>query len=66
MKNDNLEFDGHCALALSLGKSLTKTNGQCTMTKNGRTFAFIHPIARLLFRIFPNSIEKAEKNWNRK
>jgi len=57
------EYDGKCAFALSLGKNPPITSGKHTLTKDGRTYSFLNPIAKLLFKIFPNSIEKADKAW---
>lgn len=60
---EQLEYDGKCAFALSLGKTPPSTNHRYTLSKNGKTYAFMNPIARFLFKLFPGSIEKADKNW---
>ncbi|MFS4456975.1 hypothetical protein [Maribacter sp. 2304DJ31-5] len=62
-KNPQLEYDGKCAFALSLGKTPPVTKEKYTLTKNGRTFSFLNPVAKFLFKILPNSIEKADKVW---
>ena len=65
MKNTmtNTEFDGCCAFAVSTGKKDVK-GGKHTHTINGKTYAFSNPVARILFKLLPNRIEKAEAVWN--
>lgn len=60
----NIEYDGRCAFALSLGKTPPKTNQKHTLVKNGKTYSFLNPVAKFLFKLFPKSIEKADQNWS--
>ena len=62
-QNENMEYDGKCAFALSLGKTPPDTSGKRIYTKNGKTYSFLNPVAKLLFILFPKSIEKANRNW---
>jgi hypothetical protein len=64
--NKTIEYDGKCAFALSLGKTPSDTNKKYLLTKNGKTYAFLNPIARFLFKLSSKNIEKADKNWNNK
>ncbi len=64
--NKELEYDGNCAFAVSLGKTPPSANKKYTLTKNGKTYAFMNPVAKFLFKLFPNSIEKADYNWKNK
>ncbi|SNZ00567.1 hypothetical protein [Flagellimonas pacifica] len=65
MDNNTFEYDGKCAFALSLGKEAPKTNGKHTITKGGKTYTFLNPVAKFLFKLFPNSIQKADTAWNK-
>lgn len=65
MDNTNFEYSGKCAFALSLGKDAPDTNGKYTMTKDGKTYTFLNPVAKFLFKLFPNSIQKANAAWNK-
>lgn len=60
----NIEFEGHCAFAISTGKTDVK-GGKHTAAINGKTYAFSNPIAKILFKILPNRIAKAEEVWNK-
>ena len=62
--SNKLEFDGQCAFAVSTGKTDVK-GGKHTATINGKTYAFSNPIAKILFKILPNRIKKAEDIWNK-
>ena len=65
MENNNIEYDGKCAFALSLGKNPPPdTSGKYTMIKEGKTYSFLNPVAKFLFKVFPKSIEKADENWS--
>ena len=60
----NIEYNGKCAFALSLGKTPPETNQKHILVKNGKTYSFLNPVAKFLFKVFPKSIEKADNNWN--
>ncbi len=67
MNNNNMEFDGHCAFALSIGQKPPKTNKKYFLTANGKTYTFLNPVAKFVFKLFiKKSIAKAEKNWANK
>lgn len=50
-----IEFNGNCAFAVSIGK---------TGVKGGRHTACIN--GKILFKILPNRLKKAEKVWNKR
>lgn len=56
------EYDGYCAFAMSTGKSDVK-GGKHQLTIEGKTYMFSNPIARMLFKILPNRVEKANAHW---
>ncbi len=60
--NTKVAYDGHCAFAVSAGKTDVK-GGKHNLTINGNTYLFSNPIAKLLFKLLPNRIEKADMNW---
>lgn len=62
-ENDTLEYNGHCAFAMSTGKTAVK-GGKQILTKNGKQYAFSNPIAKFLFKVLPNRVEKADQVWN--
>jgi YHS domain-containing protein len=64
-KNNAVEYDGHCAFALSTGK--TDVLGEKhSSTIDGKTYLFSNPVAKILFRILPNRINKANEAWKNK
>jgi YHS domain-containing protein len=65
MDNTETAYDGHCAFAVSTGKTDVK-GGKSTLTVEGKTYSFSNPIAKLLFRLLPNRIAKADTNWESK
>jgi len=65
LTNKSVEFDGHCAFALSIGK-LEVMGTDSRLTVNNKTYVFSNPVAKFLFRILPNRVEKAEANWKNK
>lgn len=56
-------YGGQCAFAVSVGKTHVKGKKH-SLVKDGKTYLFSNPVAKLLFRILPNRIEKADKIWN--
>lgn len=60
---EKIEFDGHCALACSFGKTdLPAPKYKARI--NGKTYAFANPIARWIVRRFPSLLKKAENRFN--
>lgn len=59
------EYNGHCAFAVSTGKT-NVAGGKHFLIKNGKHYVFSNPIAKFLFKILPNRIEKADSIWNKK
>lgn len=62
IKKNELMYDGHCAFAVSTGKIDVK-GGKHTLTRDGKTYVFSNPVAKLLFKLLPNRIEKANEVW---
>jgi hypothetical protein len=60
--NNQLAFDGHCAFAVSTGKTDVK-GGDHTLTIDGKTYVFSNVIAKMLFRLLPGRLEKAIQVW---
>jgi hypothetical protein len=61
--NSPPEFGGECAFAVSLGKSAKGKEG-CYAIRDGRTYLFLNPVARFLFRILPGRLQAAERHWS--
>ena len=59
---NKIEYEGHCAFAVSTGKLDVKGGGH-TLTANGKTYVFSNPVAKLLFRLLPGRAKKADANW---
>ena len=56
------EFNGNCAFAVSTGKNDVK-GGKSFAVIDGKTYAFSNPIAKMLFKLLPNRVEKANRVW---
>jgi len=65
MSNENIEFNGHCAFAISTGKTEV-LGGSHSIVKNGKKYLFSNIVAKYLFMLVPNSTGKAEKIWENK
>ena len=63
--NKAVEFDGQCAFALSTGKKDVK-GGKPSLTIDGKTYLFSNPVAKMLFRLLPNRLEKANQTFGNK
>jgi YHS domain-containing protein len=61
-KNEAVAYNGHCAFAVSTGK-LDVQGGNHSHSIDGKTYMFSNAVAKMLFRILPNRIEKADQNW---
>jgi len=57
------QFDGHCAFAVSLGKTEVPGKGTCQAVRDGKTYFFSNPIARFLWSVLPGARKRAEANW---
>lgn len=64
-QNINVEFDGHCAFAISTGKTDVQ-GGKNSLTIGDKTYKFSNPVAKFLFKILPNRVAKAEAIWKNK
>ena len=62
--HESAAFDGHCAFAVSTGKTDVPGKDSITLTQGDKTFHFSNPVAKLLWRILPGRLEKAEANWS--
>ena len=62
--SNKVAYDGRCAFAVSTGKT-DVNGGKHSLTIDGRTYMFSNPVAKLLFRILPNRVEKADSVWER-
>ncbi len=58
----NMAYDGHCAFAVSTGKTDVK-GGKHHRTINGKTYVFSNGLAKILFGILPNRMQKANEIW---
>lgn len=65
IQNNTAAYNGHCAFAVSMGKTDVK-GGKHSLTIEGRQYLFSNPIAKFLFKMLPNRIEKADANWKNK
>lgn len=65
MNESNIKYDGHCAFAVSTGKTDVK-GGKSTLTIGNNTYSFSNPIAKFLFKVIPGRIEKADEIWKNK
>lgn len=55
------QFGGHCAFAMSIGKTAHASPKQWTIV-DGKLYLQQNPVARFLFRTFKRSAH-AQKNW---
>ena len=56
------QFNGHCALAMSLGKIET-AGGKSWKVEDGKLYLFLNPIAKLVWRILPGRASNASNHW---
>ena len=59
------EYDGQCAFAVSTGKT-NVAGGKHQAIIDGKTYVFSNGVAKLLFKLLPNRVIKADEVWNRK
>jgi YHS domain-containing protein len=62
-QNQTIAYGGHCAFAMSLGKKEVMGEQKYSFIKNGKTYLFSNPVAKLLFRIFPGRENKVDSNF---
>ena len=55
-------FDGQCAFATSLGKE-AQGSPRHWLVRDGRLYFALNPVARMLFRLLPGRVARAEANW---
>ena len=55
-------FAGNCAFAMSLNKTAT-ASPRHWLLRHGRLYFQQNAVARLLFRMLPGRIDRAEANW---
>ena len=65
INKDQLAFNGHCAFAVSTGKTDVK-GGDHYLSIDGKTYVFSNIIAKMLFRLLPGTKQKAEEVWRSK
>jgi hypothetical protein len=69
MNNENLnksiKYDGHCAFAVSTGKTDVK-GGNSSLTIDNNNYVFSNSVAKILFKLLPGRIKKADEIWNKK
>lgn len=61
-EHKSAEYDGHCAFAVSTGK-MDVEGGKHNSMIDGNTYYFSNPVAKILFKLLPNRISKADENW---
>ncbi len=64
-QNNTIAYEGHCAFAVSTGKTDVK-GGKNSLTIDGKTYFFSNPLAKFLFKLLPNRVEKADAHWKNK
>ncbi len=57
------KFDGNCAFAVRVGK--LDVPGKYETVIDGKRYRFSNPIAKWLFKVLPNSAERADANWEK-
>ncbi|MGD6781959.1 hypothetical protein ACQCT3_20755 [Sutcliffiella horikoshii] len=58
-----VEFDGHCAFAVSVGKKDVPSKSKYFIIDNEKKFHFSNPVAKFLWKVLPSRKQKAESNW---
>ena len=61
--DQNAEFGGECAFALSTGKKGVHGKNNLYVIRDGKKYLFSNPVAKFLFKILPGRREKAEQTW---
>ena len=65
MSNETMEFDGKCALAVSMGGpgKAPAAKAKYTIERNGKTYGFFGAVPLMIAKAMPSIIDKAEKKW---
>ena len=60
------EFDGKCALAMGLGPASKAPAGKAahSLEIDGKTYLFAAGPAKMLFKLIPCSLARAQKHWD--
>jgi hypothetical protein len=58
------EFDGQCTFSLSLGKKGIAGNPGCYTVHAGKKYLFANPVVKLLWKVIPDRVRKAEQTWS--
>lgn len=58
------EYNGQCAFGFSLGKNVAGLE-KFKLEKDGKTYLFSNPIAKLLWKILPGRKAKADTLWQK-
>lgn len=61
----NAAYEGHCAFAVSTGKTDVE-GGKHSLTIDNTTYLFSNGVAKFLFKLLPNRVQKANDVWNSK
>ena len=64
MSDNKIQYNGQCAFAVNTGKTNIKAGDKHTLIKDGKVYAFSNPIAKFLFKLLPNRIQKVDEVWN--
>jgi len=61
--NTEPEYGGKCAFAVRVGK--LDVPGKHEAVIDGKLYRFSNVVARWLFKVLPNSAERADSNWDK-
>lgn len=64
-ENINVAYDGHCAFAVSTGKTDVK-GGKNSLEIEDKVYLFSNVVAKILFRLLPNRLKMANEIWTNK
>jgi len=60
-----VEYDEKCAFAVSTGKT-NVADGKHYAIINGKKYVFSNVVAKILFKLLPNRIRKADEVWSKR
>jgi len=61
-QDNTIAYDGQCAFAVSIGK--TDVRGKKHQLEiDGKTYFFSNPVAKILLKLLPNRLIKADAHW---
>jgi|GEM_PF-745521 len=61
--NEDTEFEGACAFALSVGKPDVPGSSDHQLVDGKKTYYFSNGVARFLWKVLPNRQKKANATW---